>query len=144
MQEAFAIIATSLVDKELMHSKKCKRPVEMWRTPCNIHETKNLSNILFFTIKMAKMTSSLTTSLKKKSLADQLICLEVPMKDKVMVMTLFNSLPPLLDHLITPLERHPMKELTFDFITTGLVHEVSKKKEKEPQRDDMAMLSCQP
>ena len=60
-KKAFAIIATSLVDKELAHIKGCKRPVEAWITLCNIHESKSLSNILFigrkfFTIKMDKDT----------------------------------------------------------------------------------------
>ena len=37
-----------------------------------------------------------------------------------------------------------MKELTLDFITACLVHEVSKRKEKEPQGDDATMVSRQP
>jgi hypothetical protein len=148
-KKAFAIIAMSLVDKELAHIKGCKGPAEAWKTLCNIHETKSLSNILFirrkfFTIKMDESDDILTHINKVKSLADQLTCLEVPMKDEDVVMTLLDSLPPSFEHLITALETRPMKELTLDFITARLMHEVSKRKEKEPQGDDAAMLSRQP
>src|ERR1700737_2951057 len=147
-KKAFAIIATSLVDKELAHIKGCKGPAEAWRTLCNIHETKSLSNILFirrkfFTIKMNESDDIPTHINKVKSLADQLTCLEVPMKDEDVVMTLLDSLPPSFEHLITALETRPFSELTLDFITARLMHEVSKRKEKEPQRDDAAMLSRQ-
>src|SRR5450631_1639278 len=97
----------------------------------------------FFTIKMDEGVDILDHINKVKSLADQLTCLEVPMKEEDVVMTLLDSLPPSFDHLITALETRPMKELTLDFITARLMHEVSKRKEKEPQGDDAAMLSHQ-
>jgi hypothetical protein len=40
------------------------------------------------------------------------------------------------------LETLPMKDLTMEFVIAWLMHEVSKKKEKEPQGDDAAMVSC--
>ena len=66
------------------------------------------------------------------------------MANEDVVMTLFYSQPSLFDDLITALEISLMKELTLDFITIHLVHEVSKKKENEPQWDDATMLSRQP
>jgi hypothetical protein len=69
--------------------------------------------------------------------------LEVPVKDEDVVMTLLESLPPSYEYLITPLETLPMKDLTMEFVTARLMHEVSKKKEKEPQGDDAAMVSMQ-
>ena len=36
-----------------------------------------------------------------------------------------------------------MKELTMEYVTTRLMHEMSKRKEKEPQGDDAAMVSKQ-
>ena len=115
---------------------------------CNIHETKSLSNIFFirckfFTIKMDENNDILDHINKVKSLADQLTCLEVPMKNEDVVLTLLDSLPPSFDHLITALKTRLMSELTLDFITTRLMHEVSKRKEKELQRDDVTMLSRQ-
>ena len=77
---------------------------------------------------------------KEKYLTDQLTCLEVPMKDENVVMAFLNNLPPLFNHLITTLETCPMKELTLDFITVRFMHEVSKRKEKKPQRDNVAIL----
>ena len=54
------------------------------------------------------------------------------MKDEDVVMSLLDSLPPSVNYLITALETRPISELTLDFITTRLMHKVSKKKEKEP------------
>lgn len=56
-KKAMSVIGLSLVNSQLAHIKKCKVPAEAWKTLCNIHETKSLSNILlirrrFFTIKM--------------------------------------------------------------------------------------------
>ncbi len=45
---------------------------------------------------------------KVKALADQLACLEVPVKDEDVVMTLLESLPPSYEYLITALETLPM------------------------------------
>lgn len=79
---AFAMIATNLVDKEMAHIKNCKGPAEAWKTLCNFHETKSLSNILFlrrkfFTIKMQEGDGMLDHINKVKSLADQLIVEDV-------------------------------------------------------------------
>ena len=78
---------------------------------------------------------------KVKSLADQLTYLEVAIKDEDVVMTLLDSLPTSYEHLITALETRPMKELTLEFVTARLMHEVTKRKEKEPQGDEAAMVT---
>jgi hypothetical protein len=75
---------------------------------------------------------------KVKALADQLACLEVPMRDEDVVMTLLESLPPSYEYLITALETLPM-----EFVTARLMHEMSKRRENEPQGDDVAMVSMQ-
>ena len=59
------------------------------------------------------------------------------------VMTLLGSLPSSFNPLITSLEMRPIKKLTLDFITACLMHKLSKRKEKEPQVDDAAILSHQ-
>ncbi len=110
VKTAFGMIVTNLVDKEMAHVKHCKGPAEAWKALCNIHETKSLSNILFlrrkfFTIKMHEADNMLDHINKVKSLADQLLCLEVPVKDEDVMMTLLESLPPSYDHLILKLEK---------------------------------------
>lgn len=102
----------------MAHIKGCKGSTEAWRTLCNIHETKCLSNILFmrrkfFTIKMNEGDDILDHINKVKPLTDQLTCLNVPMKEEDVVTILHDSLPPSFDHLITALETCPMKELTW-------------------------------
>ena len=78
-----------------------------------------------------------------KALADQLTYLDVPVRDEAVVMTLLESLPPSFEHLITALETLHMKDLTMEFVTARLMHEVSKRKEKEPHGDDAALVSRQ-
>ena len=80
---------------------------------------------------------------KVKSLADQLLVLEVQLRGEDMIMILLDSLPSSFDYLITTLETRPFKELTIEFVIARLVHEVSKRKEKEPQGNDLAMVSRQ-
>lgn len=51
------LIALNLADNELAHIRSCKGLVEAWKTLCNIHETRDLSNIFlirhkFFTYKI--------------------------------------------------------------------------------------------
>ena len=77
---------------------------------------------------------------KVKSLADQLLVLEVPLRGEDVVMTLLDSLPPSFDNLITALETRPFKELTMEFVIARLVHEESKRKE-ELHGNDSAMVS---
>ena len=147
-KKALAIIAINLVDKEMFHIKGWTRPAEAWETLCNIHETKSLSNILFlrrkfFTVKMEEGTDILEHINKVKSLVDYLLVLEVPLRGEDVVMTLLDTLPPSFDYLITALETRPFKELTMEFVTTRLVHEESKRKEKEPHGNNSPMESRQ-
>ena len=148
VKKAMSVIGLNLVDAQLAHIKSCKGPAEAWKTLCNIHETRSLSNILFirrkfFTSKMQESDDLLDHINKIKALADQLACLEVPMRDEDVVMTLLDSLPPSYEYLITALETLPMKDLTMEYVTSRLMHEVSKRKEKEPQGDDAALVSNQ-
>ena len=54
------------------------------------------------------------------------------MRDEDIVMTLLEkSLPISYKKLITTLETMPMKELTMDYMTARLMHEMSKHKEKK-------------
>ncbi len=136
------------MDSQLHHIKRCKGPAEAWKTLCNILETRSLSNILFihckfFTCKMQEGEDLLDHINKVKALVDQLACLEVPVRDEDVVMTLLESLPPSYEYLITTLETLPMQDLTMEFVTARLMHEVSKRKEKEPQGDDATMVSTQ-
>ena len=145
---AFGLIAINLVDKEMAHIKHCKGPTKAWKILCNIHETKSLSNILFlrykfFIIKMQEADDIFDHINKVKSLVDQLTCLEVAIKDEDVVITLLDSLPTSYEHLITALETRPMKELILEFVTARLMHEVNKRKEKEPQGDEATMVTCQ-
>ena len=80
---------------------------------------------------------------KVEELADQLAYLEVPVKDKYIIIILLESLPTSFEYLITAMETMPMKELTMDYVTAHLMHEMSKCKEKEPQGEDAAMVLWQ-
>ena len=95
----------------------------------------------FFIIKMDKSDHMLDHINKVKSLAYQLICLEDHVNEEDVIMSLLNNLSNSFYHLITKSGTRSMKELMFDFITARLIYEVSKRKEKENQRDDMAWCS---
>lgn len=145
VKKAMSVIGLSLVDNELAHIKSCKGPAEAWKILCNIHETKSLSNILFicrkfFTIKMHEGDDLLTHINQVKALADQLACLDVPVREEDVVMTLLESIPPSFENLITALETLHMKDLTVEFVVARMMHEITKRKEKEPYGDDAALV----
>ena len=69
---------------------------------------------------------------KVKALVDQLLCLEISVKDENIVMILFESLLALYEYLITALETMLMNELTMNYVMTRLIHNMLKLKKKEP------------
>ena len=77
---------------------------------------------------------------KIKILAGQLVCLEVTVRMENIFMILFKSLPDSYEYLITALKKMLMKELMMHYVTTHLMHEISKYNEKEPQDEDVAMV----
>ena len=97
VKKVMSIIGPDLANNQLAHINSCKGSTEVWNILCSIHETKSLSNIFFirynfFTCKMQEDDDLLDHVRKVKALADQLVCLEVPVKDEDIIMTLFESL----------------------------------------------------
>ena len=62
-----------------------------------------------------------------KSLAHQLTDFEVPVRDEDIVMTLLESLPASFENLIVALETLRSKDLTMEFVTARMMHEVTKR-----------------
>ena len=125
----------NLVDNQLTHIRSCKTQAKAQKILCNIHEMMSLSNILFvhhksFTCKMQKGDDLLNHVNKVKALEDRLICLEVPMKSEKFVMTLLENLPPSYKYLITALDTVSMTESIMEYVTTRLLHEMLKRKER--------------
>jgi hypothetical protein len=75
-----------------------------------------------------------------KALADQLACMEAPVRDEDTVMTLLESLLLSYEYLIMALETKAREELTMEYVTARLMHEVSKRKEKDLRSDDAALM----
>ena len=132
----FRILCTHLVDAQLQYVKSCKGAAEAWKTLHGIHETKGLANILFlrrkfFTIKMQESDDLLQHINKVKTLADQLEALDVAVIEGDIVMTLLESLPSSFENLIMAMETKDIKELTLTYVTSRLIHEVTRKKENQ-------------
>jgi hypothetical protein len=83
-------IGINLVDSQLHHIKRCKGPVEAWKTLCNILFIRHK----FFTCKMQEGEDLLDHINKVKALMDQLACLEVLVRDEDVVMTLLKACHP--------------------------------------------------
>ena len=63
----------------------------------------------FFTCKMDEDSDLLDHINKVKAFADQLACLEIPMREEDIIITLLESVPASYKFLITALEMMPMK-----------------------------------
>jgi hypothetical protein len=48
VKNVMSIIGLNLTDNQLAHIKSCKEVAEAWKTFYNIYETKNLTNIFFY------------------------------------------------------------------------------------------------
>ena len=68
---------------------------------------------------------------KVKTLADQLVFLEVFIRDEDIIISLLESLLASYKYLIIALEVMRMKELMLDYVTTHLMHEMFKCKNNE-------------
>ena len=69
-----------------------------------------------------KVISIIGLDLVDNQFVDQLACLEVPMRDKDIIMTLLRSLLLSYEYLITTLKTMPMRELMMYYMTTCLMH----------------------
>ena len=61
------------------------------------------------------------------------------MRYKDIVMTLLENLPTLYKYLIIALKTMPTKELTMDYVAARLMHEMTKRKEKKLQSENVVM-----
>ena len=78
-----------------------------------------------------------------KELADQLPSFVVPVREEDILLTLLESLPPSFENLIIALETLRLEDLTMAFVTARMIHEVTKRKEKENHGEDAALFSRQ-
>lgn len=90
-----------------------------------------MSNIIFircklFTCKMQEGENLLNHVNKVQALMDQLVYLQIPMKDENITMTLFVILPVSYEYLITIIKMISIKELTMDYVTTRFMYKMSK------------------
>lgn len=93
----------------------------------------------FFTYKMQEGDNLLDRVNKVKAFVDQIVYLEVPVREGNIIMIFLESLLMSNEYPITALNTMPTKE----YITTRLMHKMSKHKENEPQGKDEVMMSCQ-
>lgn len=95
-------------------------------------EVLEVSNILFvgcnfITCKMQRCHNQFDHIDEVKAFVDQLICLDVPVQDDVII-SLLQSFLALYKYLITTLEMMPMKELMMNYMTVCLMHKMSNHK----------------
>lgn len=68
IKKSMSIMGLNYADNQLTHIKSCKRLAKAWKTLCNIHKRKSLSNILFCACKMEKDNTLLITLTMSKCL----------------------------------------------------------------------------
>lgn len=85
VKKTMSITTLNLGDNQLAHIWNCKGPTVAWKTLCNFHEMRSLSNILFVqrkfsTYKMDEDDDLLDHINEVKALANQRVCLEFHVK----------------------------------------------------------------
>ena len=136
VKNVMSIISLNFADNQLTHIKSCKRPVDAWKTLCNIHKTKKLSNIFFVCHKFFAYNIQEGGRLFESHQQAQSICgpncvvWRYLCRKKNILMMLLKSFLVLYEYLITTLEMMPMKKLTMAYVISRLMHEISKHIEK--------------
>ena len=80
---------------------------------------------------------------KVNALVDQLNGANVAITDGDIVMTLLESLLASYEYLIIAMESRPIQEVTLNFVTSRLLHELSRRKENETRGDSAGLLAKQ-
>ena len=80
---------------------------------------------------------------KVNALANQLDGVDVTISDGDIVMTLLESLPPFQEYLIVAMESPLIQELSLDYMTSRLLHELSQQTENESRGDGVAFYAKQ-
>jgi hypothetical protein len=137
--KAFALLCEHFMNAQFAHIQYCDNVRSAWEALCGVHEVKTIGNKLFlrrrfFTIKMQERDDMLVHINTVKALADQLRSIEVNIMDENVYMILLMSLPPSFDNLVTSLESMSTKDVDLQFIVARLLHEVSKRKERESSK----------
>lgn len=94
-KNALFIIRLNLADNQFAHIKSCKEPTEAWKMLCNIHKWRicpiSSSSTRSFSRAKCKNNDLLDNVNMIKEFADQIDCLEVPMRDQNIVMTCWSG-----------------------------------------------------
>jgi hypothetical protein len=143
---ALGTIAMNLDETNFTHVISCKGATNAWKTLCNVYESRNLSNVLWwrqklFTLKMEEGEHLMAHVNKVKALADQLVVVEKPLHKEDVVMTLLASPPDSYYPLIVAIESILKKKLTMDYVTAGLAREMTKRKQKESIGDQSILFT---
>ena len=135
MKKAMALICLSLADPQLTLVRSCTTAYEVWNTLVKHYEKPSLANRLYlrrklFTTMMNEGGDMITHINALRTLGEQLGAIGAGVSEDDMVITLLGSLPESYQYLIIALESRA-DTLSWDFVTSRLLHEESKKKELE-------------
>ena len=98
----------------------------------------NSLRILLRAIYKKVITSSTTLTRLRHSWINLLLWILV--KNENVVMTLLHSLPLAYKHLIIVLETMSMTKIIMEYVTTCLMHEMSRRKERNTQGDHVIIM----
>ena len=106
---------------------------------------KNFDNILFlwrkiFTMNIEDDDDMLVNIIKVKIFADWVNGADVAINDGDIVMTLLESLSSSYEYFIVAMESRPIQQLTLDYVTSRLLHELSRRKENESRGETSTLL----
>ncbi|KAE9565726.1 hypothetical protein CGMCC3_g18090 [Colletotrichum fructicola] len=133
-RKALAIVCLAMEDSQLPLVRSAKDAHDAWSRLKGHFEKKSLANKLFlrrrfFTTMMDEGDGVLEHINKIKTLAEQLDAVGAPVSEDDLVITLLGSLSESYQFLITALESRA-DSLTWELVTSRLLHEDMKRKEQ--------------
>ena len=141
------VIALNLANNKLEHIRSCKGPAEASKILCNIHKMRSLSNHFFsdaansLHARYKKVITSSTTFNRIKAFMNQLTSLDTREKRRCCL-----DFTPQFATLLQTLNHHSGEnandEIIIEYVTTCLMYELSRRKEKNTRGDHVLIMLC--
>lgn len=125
------IIATSVVDSQLIHIMNCNNAKEMWNKLLSIYEQRSDTGIHMLQQRWYQVSKDSKDNMachiaKLQDLAHRLQLLDEPISDSMIVTKILMTLPACYSHFITAWESTNQEQQTLNNLTERLLIEESR------------------
>ena len=144
--KAFTIISLTIKDDQIGHIQGCRTAKEAWDKLSAVHEGIGVAGKMILRQRLASSRMEEGKRLQEhidyfKGIASQMKSLGDTITDEELVNWLFISLPPSYEPLIMALQSMDSSNLTFDYVSTRLIQEETRRAARNHTSQEMSSSS---